>query len=889
MGPAAGFEIDNWLRDGGLVLAATDRAARALQTAFHQRRRDEGLAAWPAPSILAWPAFIRSEFFNRSDGRMLLNPAQERALWTAIVATEQHLAALIEPSRLRLAELAMGAHDLLCSHAPRYLKESARAAWDNDSAAFSRWLSSFDAACSKNQVLSPSRAPLQLIEQLLSDATKRPPLLLAGFDRLLPVQREVLDAWGRWQQVPAATPATEIHYYAARDEQSELVACAAWSAQQLAANPHTRLLVITQQIAARRGQIERAFLCALAPSAGSLFEFSLGIPLAQVPLIRAASSLLRWLDGSLLENELDWLLSTGFTAATSAESLALQSHMRTLRRKGLARPDWSLTAFTAPRSSLDPLPASWLQRLTAARQRLTALKPRPQSPLDWAGLVPQLLELIGLPGDRRLSSAEFQAWQRFEQALDACASLGFDGRRINWSAFLSDLSRILDETLFAPESANAPIQITGPAESAGLIADAIWFLGATEDAWPTAGSRHPLIPFQVQREFAMPHSTPRADWDLAQLQTTRLLASAPAVHFSFARQSAGTAARPSRIITQAAGTPQPLPVELARSPFPEPLTEKFLDSSRIPFAQTSIRGGSSILTWQSQCAFKAFATARLDAQSWDPAEFGLTAQQRGQLLHAVLHSVWGGPPLGLRSLTDLLAISDRPSFVATHVQRAVREALPAEVRDRMPQRYLALEETRLTRLIAEWLDYEATRVPFTVEQTEATGTATIADLTFGLRLDRIDRLIDGSLLVIDYKTGDVSPKSWNLPRPDDVQLPLYAGFALGQEPAGLLFAKLRAGQSECVGRMTNATDTFKSDLSARSALAKDKLTPDQMRDWRKYLTQLARDFLAGRADVDPSEYPATCDQCGLHTICRVHENQALLALDEPDADEAADE
>ena len=35
--------------------------------------------------------------------------------------------------------------------------------------------------------------------------------------------------------------------------------------------------------------------------------------------------------------------------------------------------------------------------------------------------------------------------------------------------------------------------------------------------------------------------------------------------------------------------------------------------------------------------------------------------------------------------------------------------------------------------------------------------------------------------MIDYKSGDVSPKSWELPRPDDVQLPLYAGFALDRE------------------------------------------------------------------------------------------------------------
>ena len=44
--------IDAWLRGGGLVVTASDRAARALATNFHRARRAEGLSAWPAPTVL---------------------------------------------------------------------------------------------------------------------------------------------------------------------------------------------------------------------------------------------------------------------------------------------------------------------------------------------------------------------------------------------------------------------------------------------------------------------------------------------------------------------------------------------------------------------------------------------------------------------------------------------------------------------------------------------------------------------------------------------------------------------------------------------------------------------------------------------------------------------
>ena len=102
--------------------------------------------------------------------------------------------------------------------------------------------------------------------------------------------------------------------------------------------------------------------------------------------------------------------------------------------------------------------------------------------------------MAGWPGARALTSAEFQALRRWQQTVDDCASLGFDGRRMAWSDFLAALDRAVDETLFAPESQDAPILIAGPAESAGLTADAIWFLGASEEAWPAAGATHPLIP-----------------------------------------------------------------------------------------------------------------------------------------------------------------------------------------------------------------------------------------------------------------------------------------------------------------------------------------------------------------------------------------------------------
>jgi hypothetical protein len=63
---------------------------------------------------------------------------------------------------------------------------------------------------------------------------------------------------------------------------------------------------------------------------------------------------------------------------------------------------------------------------------------------------------------------------------------------------------------------------------------------------------------------------------------------------------------------------------------------------------------------------------------------------------------------------------------------------------------------------------------------------------------------------------------------------------------------------------------------------KNALQAEQLDNWKVYIERLAKDFLSGRADVDPRDYPKTCERCGLQTLCRIQENR--IALDEDESD-----
>jgi ATP-dependent helicase/DNAse subunit B len=56
---------------------------------------------------------------------------------------------------------------------------------------------------------------------------------------------------------------------------------------------------------------------------------------------------------------------------------------------------------------------------------------------------------------------------------------------------------------------------------------------------------------------------------------------------------------------------------------------------------------------------------------------------------------------------------------------------------------------------------------------------------------------------------------------------------------------------------------------------KKPLDSEQLSAWKQYIEELALDFLAGRAIVNPRDYPETCERCGLQAVCRVSENPPL--------------
>jgi ATP-dependent helicase/nuclease subunit B len=255
----------------------------------------------------------------------------------------------------------------------------------------------------------------------------------------------------------------------------------------------------------------------------------------------------------------------------------------------------------------------------------------------------------------------------------------------------------------------------------------------------------------------------------------------------------------------------------------------------------------------SRCAR---STVRLQAGEWQEPEPGLSALERGNALHNALAALWKR----FQTRDALARVSDQERCDA--IAEAVEIGL-AEIKNTGRERLIELEHIRLQAVLADWIELDFEREPFTVESIEREVDLTPAGPPLRARADRIDRLPGGELVLIDYKSTAPGKRVWSGDRPDNLQLPLYA-VALPETPSAIVFAQMKRGEHKFDG------------LAATPGLMPGVKPPPQgwdaqLAEWREVITRIWKEFQQGRADVDPKEGGKPCAQCHLHSLCRVYD------------------
>jgi probable DNA repair protein len=748
-------------------------------------------------------------------------------------------------AREQTIQCALDAYGLVKAY---QLKSSSLLGYKEDSDLFARALERFESECRSLNAF----ANAALIEQLLLMPNTTFPcqhLRFYGFDEWTPAQQSLIARWEslgvtteRMPQVARKGNVRKIMAHDASDEmyRAVLEAKAAFERQETMAIVVPKLqeqwAVVEHQLAE---VFKPGFYFPGASHRDIPYNISSGASLDKQPIIFTLLETFKLLDNETPIQSWGNILHSPFIKGGMTEASE-----RALFDMKLCDDQRMMLSLDTVKSqhSMPPVFAKQCSHVAAIKASLSSRTMR-----DWIVWLKEWIDAWGWAQERTLNSAEYQCVDTLHDVIPALYSLDALQSSFTFHEFLSSLYDLLKSTLFQTETQDKPIQVLGLLEAAGLSFDNVWVLGLTADNNPAKAMPHPLIPTQVQVQCDMPHSTPERELRVAQRLLERLIVGADQVTLSYAGQDdKGEPQLESPLISSyplnniVETTPE-RPIQFIAQ---ARLFQEYSDDHGLALTDKHLKGGTAVLQRQAACPHAGYLTYRLKADSPEQAVIGLSSKLKGIIAHRVLERIWQGLKnrRGLIRL-DEIELSDE---IRRQVQGVLDEMEPAlSTSDKL------IESKRLHAMMLNWLTFEKTREDFEVAYIEEKMEIMIGELSLSLKMDRVDRVGDGQYFLIDYKTGDVSKRAWDLPRMDEPQLPLYAT-SMNPPPIAMAFGCL------------------KKNKMGFEQMGGDEFWFESLNLFREDLEKLATEINDGYGAIQPKHGDKTCERCDLKSGCRLY-------------------
>lgn len=835
--------------------------------AYNHYQQQQGHKVWPNIQVYALREWLINSYDQLldqgklSDPRSLASNIQLQQLWQLVIEKNTEGLELINPLRL-----AADANTALATLQQWQLAPAELDCENDQQQQFVIWAEQLQQKLDDHNLQTfeslHTTVNMAYAEGLLA---QHDALLALDFGSTTPLVAETLQAVAtqldkRHTHAPVTEACQRLSF---TDKDQEARQAALWARQQLQNNPDATIGIVVPNLGQERDLITRQLTEVFEPhyllpetSRFTLpFNFSTGVPLGNTPIIHNTLSLLRlnnrqWPFQALI----DLLYSPFWGPQQDLEFIEkLVTAIRDLGREAIHTS--TLRQLCHRQQELTPSAyGQWLDATLQGFEDARRRTPAQQSPSRWIETFQTQLQQLGWPGERRLDSNEYQQVQQWHTLLEDFCRL--DSIQPSLSAFeaIDLLGRQASATPFQAQTRESPIQVLGALEAAGLVFDHCWVMGMSHRDWPPASQPNPLLPLDLQRQLRMPHADANRELEYAQELTEYYQRCAKTVVFSHPCQGEDSHLSPSPLI-------QHLPEHSDYSLLPSATLDNCItgqqrasqlescDVSQAPelseFEKQHIRGGSQILRNQAINPMAAFLIHRLGAKQPTEPMAGFTPIQRGQILHNALKLIWDQlndqqQLLNAKSQTLKQLVEDAVSDQVNRYQRKE----PGIIGDN----YAANEIARQTRLILGWLEQEKQRPAFTVVAHEQAVDANIAGLPLTLRLDRLDQLQSGELIIIDYKTGSPHIKHWGGERPEEPQLPLYA-LAFHSEIQALMFVQINANQTKAMG--IGQLQTYHPDITQASDAGKIELPEDWpaiLDHWQQTLESLSTEFQQGRTE-----------------------------------------
>ena len=823
--------------------------------------------SFPAPSCFVFSQWVRdssyhADLLNGQPAAHTPDKQQIRALWA------QSIQALLPDVEARechaLAKQARDADRLIS----QWLDEPERQDGGSSWRAFLDWRARAHRQLQHNNWFSPEDWLVHFSKQLL-DGMVAPSLLperidLCGFVETTRLENRLFEALEHagvrleHLALPGQTAqAISVRHFETLEH--ELSCMAEWASTAMQ-NGNRRIAVVINNLGGIRDKVARVFedtfhpdhVLGMAGFDDGDFHISHKPHLGSHPLVATALDLLqascmgssRRLEFPLLSR---LLLGGGWHGAPE-ERFARASLELSLRERGWYH--WSLAGI-ADLGTKHPLHAS----LTVLLDRFTGLPPADGSQTPAEQLLAWLAHW-GWPGDNDLDKASTGAVNQLLACLESLATQSFTGV----TECLGQLRQACEEnTINLHGGAFSPVQIMSPGEAYGQQFELAWAGNLNDGNWPGRAMANPFIP--TNQMAGVPRGTDSGMLQYADELMDGLKSCANEVIFSAARRYQDVPQLVSPLLdeigVEAIEVKAPARGDVLVSLLAAPAAGQISRYASHPWLKphTSTAGlrlaaeGSGHLraavkrfNFQSACPLASYMVFRLFARMHDHPSPFVDAAYRGSLMHAAMEHLY-------RRYTG----SDATP-AANDVPAAVDAALEAGLAAaRLFPAALKAEKARLENLLCAWLKDTGVKPGGRPLELEWRRTLTFASFELDVRIDRMDRLENGRVFIIDYKSGNPGAiSSWARSRPGNIQLPLYA-VSLDQggavRPAGVALVSVKLGDFKALGISDDAAAVCKGVQltgSGRGSLAGQFEDWTAVLDfWRSALNRLADEIRNG--------------------------------------------
>ena len=527
-----------WLKsldNNAVILTPNSRLSRFLQRHINQRQTTSVQQTLPILPLQTWLIdCYRQTLLQHSNPLNLLSSNQELQLWQQIIKTSKTGKELLQVATT--AQVVQQAYQTL--HAWNLdLK-----VLDNENnpnvQALLEWGRTFATICEKQQWLSSIHLYSYLIDSFAKQKSLLPKTLyLFSFDELTPQIKNFFDHLKnlgiKIETIEETIINKQCQHVIFNDLEEELLTMARWAKRHYIEDSEKTVTCVIPNLTDIRTQVKTVFTKVFFPEAifnpdfkQEIFNISGGYALNNAPIIHTALNILNYQPYSINIDQCTFLLTNPFVANFTNESQARAQIDRQLREFNESTPSWKLIQ----KLLIQPCPN--LHKNIEAWQKYYLSLPIKQSLSAWKDSFYQLLHHIGWPGNRTLNSTEYQQVSRWYELLHELPHLALAEKNYTYIEALQLLQQLTRNTLFEIESHDGPVQILGTLEAAGSVSDYLWVMHLDDKTFPSPANPNPFLPYHLQRQQQMPHSSAERELNFATRLLQRFQQSATDIVFS---------------------------------------------------------------------------------------------------------------------------------------------------------------------------------------------------------------------------------------------------------------------------------------------------------------------------------------------------------------------